>query len=196
MPVVKKTELAIAKEINPLVEKIRNVKITSPEIMSEATTYLSKVNQFLDKLTEEKEKMTKPINEALKEIRAKYKPTELILQELISKLRSEMSTYQTKEIAKQRAEEAKILAKVESGKLGIEKASDKMSFLAVPDKKVTVDSGSVSFIPTKTLKIVDIKLVPIEYYDINEKRCLDSLKLGKTVPGCEIEVIQVPRNSR
>ena len=192
----KTKELAIVKEINPLVLKIRNVKITSPKIMSEASEYLSQVNRYLDKLTADKEKLTKPLNAAIKEVRERYKPTELILQGLIQTLRNEMSSYQTKQISIQKKEEEKILAKVESGSLGIEKASEKMSSISTPDKRVESASGSVSFIATKKLKITNEELIPKEYYTLNESLCLAHLKLGKSVPGCEIEVVQIPRNSR
>ncbi len=193
---LKTKDVAILKQISPLEVKIRNVKITSPESMSEATEFLSQVNKFKDKITEEKEKITKPLNEALKEVRGRYKPAETIADELIGLLRTGMSKYQTQMIAEQREREAKILEKVESGKIGIEKASEKMAAIVAPEKTTSTDQGSVTFREDKVLKVVNLTLIPHEYFDLNERRALDALKAGQAVPGCEIELVQVPINRR
>lgn len=191
-------DIAIIKKINPVIEKINSFNIVSSETMQEGVQYLSQLNQFLDKLTEEKEKLTKPINEALKEIRSRYKPTELLLEGAISHLRSDMSAYQTTQLRIKEEEEKKIAARIGEGKgkLKIETAVEQINNLATPASKVSSDAGEVKFRTDKKLKITDGDLIPREYLIIDEKALFSALKLGKTIPGAEIELIQTPVNAR
>lgn len=191
-------EITIVKKINPVIEEVKNTKITSPETMTKAVSLLSTLNTFLDKLTEEKEKITKPMNEALKEVRGRYKPTELLLEEAIASLRSGMSTYQTQQLKTQKIEEDKIASRIGEGKgkLKVETAINKINELDNIPIKVSTDAGEVKFRTDKKLKITDPNLIPREYLIIDEKALLSALKLGNTIPGAEIELIQTPINSR
>ena len=190
-------EIAIVKKINPVIEEVNSIEITS-ETMPKAVELLSQLNKFLDKLTEEKEKITKPMNEALKEVRSRYKPTELLLEGAISHLRSDMSQYQTEQLRIKKEEEEKIAARIGDGKgkLKIETAVDKINNLNTPASKVSTDAGEVKFRTDKKLKITDENLIPREYLEINESKLLSALKLGNIIPGAEIELIQTPINSR
>lgn len=194
----KNKEIAIVKKINPVIEKINSFNIVSAETMQEGVQYLSQLNQFLDKLTEEKEKLTKPINEALKEIRSRYKPTELLLEGAISHLRSDMSMYQTEQLRIKKEEEEKIAARIGEGKgkLKIETAVEKINNLENIPSRVSSDAGEVKFRTDKKLKITDEKLIPREFLIIDEKSLFSALKLGKTIPGAKIELIQTPVNAR
>lgn len=189
-------ELTITKEINPLLLKAQTLEITSPKDMISATEILSQANKFLDKLTEDKEKMTKPINELLKEIRAKYKPNEEILTNIIKNIRLNMSTYQTEQLRLKRIDDEKIAARVAKGTLKVDTAIAKMEENQGPDQTIASDSGQIKFRTDKKLKITDPLAIPREYLEINEKEVLDALKLGKSIPGAEIELIQIPINSR
>lgn len=191
-------EIAIVKKINPVIEKINSFSIVSAETMKEGVQYLSQLNQFLDKLTEEKEKLTKPLNEALKEVRSRYKPTELLLEGAISHLRSDMSLYQTEQLKIQKIEEEKIANRIGEGKgkLKVETAIEKINNLDTPASHVSTDAGAVKFRTDKKLKITDETLIPREYLIIDEKKLFSSLKLGNTIPGAEIEEVQTPINSR
>lgn len=191
-------EIAIKKEISPLIEKAQNLKITGPKQITQATEFLSQANTYLDKLTEEKEKLTKPINEALKEIRARYKPTELVLQEAISTLRSSISKYQTEQLKLKQKEEEKIAARIGEGKgkIKLETAVEKMSSISTPAQNIQTDTGSIRFRTDKVLKITDPNKIPREYLILDESAILKALKLGAIIPGAEIELIQTPINSR
>lgn len=195
-PKAKQTEIAIAKKITPITEKITSLKINSPASMKEATEYLSQCNVFLDKLTEEKEKITKPMNEALKEVRSRYKPTELLLEQAISSLRSSISKYQTEQLRIKQEKEAKISERAAAGTIKVETAIRKMEDIKAPAENIQTDTGSLRFRTDKILKITDPLKIPREYLIIDEKSLLSTLKLGNIIPGAEIEEIQVPINSR
>lgn len=190
-------ELTIQKSLAPVVDQALALTIKTADDMPPAVELLSKLNQFNDRIVEEREKVTKPLNEALKAERARWKPMETANQSAIDHIRNEMSAYQTAETKRQKAQEAKIAADLASGKIKkIETAVKKIEAVKTPDKEVATTAGLVQFRETATLKILDINLIPREYMIVNEKEVLASLKAGKVVPGAEIELVQVPVNYR
>lgn len=194
----KSLEITIKKEISPIAEKAQSLVIDSEKGMKEATEMLSVLNKFNDKITEEKEKITKPLNEALKAERARWKPIELIYDAAIGLIRQKMSSYQTQKIKEAREEEQRIASRVKEGKgnLKAETAIKKIDEIERPEDRVTTDAGMVKFRTDKKLKVLDESKIPKKYFELNEKMLLEDLKAGKIVSGAEIEEIQVPINFR
>lgn len=179
-----------------VIDQVKTLQIVSQETMSVAVEYLSKCNKILDDLTKEKEKLTKPLNETLKEVRARYKPTELLLEEAIGNLRGQMSSYQTLQLRAKQEEETKIASKVATGYIKMETAMVKIDSLHEPEAHITTESGGLKFRTDKKLKIIDEFAIPRKYLLVDEKAIFADLKLGKTIPGAEIELVQTPINSR
>jgi len=188
----------LEKEMNPIMQSALSLEINDALAMKEATEILSTLNSRLDFVKEKRETVTKPMNEALKNARALFKPLESKLEEIIKVIRGSMSTYQTAEAQRVEIEEAKIAARVGEGKgkLKFDTAIRKMDNIVRADDVVTTSAGTVSFRPTPTLKITNELLIPREYFLVNEKLLLDNLKLGKVIQGAEIQIIQVPFNRR
>jgi len=186
------------KEISPVAVAAEELSITEAKDMEKATELLSTMNTFKDKVTKEKEKVTKPLNEALKAERARWKPIESLYEDAIKIVRSKMSLFQTAE-AKRRKEEAdKIANRIGEGKgkLKMETAVKKMEAIETAPSKVETNAGKISFRTDKKLKVVDEKKIPKAYWILDERKALADLKAGKNVPGCEIEEIEVPINFR
>lgn len=177
-------------------EKAKSLEIANKTQMSSAVLLLSQCNKALDRLTEECEKITKPMNEALKEVRARYKPAKTLLSDTITSLRSKMSVYQTEQTKVQFEAEAKIAIKVAEGKLSIETGVAKIEALGSTHDKINTDSGAVKFKAIEKLKITNADLIPRAYLLPDEKLILDDLKAGKEVPGAILEEIQIPINYR
>ena len=186
----------IVETILPAIPKLEAIKIKDAASMEKATEYMSKANKFLDALKKDREAITKPINDSLKAIRAKYKPTEDKLTAIVANIRTQMTVYQTEQLRLQAEEERKITDMIEKGTLTMETAIKKIENIETPANKTTTDLGSVSFRATPRLKIIDEKLIPREYLIINEDAIMGALKANITVPGAEIEIIQVPVNRR
>lgn len=188
----------IEKKVSVLVEQAQELVIVDNETLSQGVVLLSEMNKIVDRVTEEKEKVTKPLNEALKAERARWKPVENMYEEATVSLRAKMSTYQTELVRKQKEEEQKIAARIGEGKgkIKLDTAVRKMGEIEVAEKEVATDSGLVQFREVATLKITNEALIPREYLIINEKKLLEALKSGKTIEGCEIEIIQTPVNYR
>lgn len=190
----------VLKNIAPMIVEIKSnpIVISDIDTMTKATEYLSQANKNLDALTKDKELLTKPINESLKAIRAKYKPTETALEDIIASIRQEMSRYQTEQIRIQKEEQDKIANRIGEGrgKIKMETAIAKMDSLPQVINKTSTESGSLTFRPTSTLKIIDPIAIPRKYLIIDEVALLTALKAGIVVEGAEIEIIQVPINKR
>lgn len=181
-----------------LVATAEAVVIENQASMTEATELLSKVNKTLDSVKEEREKVTKPLNDALKAERARWKPVEDVLKPIVAGLREKMSEYQTALIKKQREEEAKIAARMKPGKgnLKADTAIRKMGEVDAPDTKVESDAGSVGFREKKVLKITDMKKIPKKFWIVDEDAVFEALKAGDAVAGAEIDIEMVPVNKR
>lgn len=192
------TTLVLQKQSAPIIERAQSITITSNEDMPVASELLSQLNQYMDRLTEEKEKVTKPLNEALKAERARWKPLEEAYNGAISAVRSAMTTFMTAEAKRVKEAEAKIIARVGdgTGKLKIDTAARKLGEIEKAPEKVVTDTGMVKFRTVQRLSITDTALIPREYLVPDEKMILDALKAGTAVAGCEIIEEQVPVNYR
>lgn len=184
------------KEVSPLLAQAESFDIKDPKSLEQATEFLSNLNAKLDQIVDSRETITKPLNEALKQARLKYKPIETTLEGAIDLIRDKMSAYATEINNERKKQEQKIQDKLENGKMSIPTALKKLETLDSVPSTVSSNSGSVSFRPVEKLKIVDPLLVPRQYLIIDEKAVLDDLKNGVKVAGCEIEVIQIAVNRR
>ncbi len=170
--------------------------ITTPGEAAKATEFLSRANKTLDALKAEEEKITAPLNEALRAARAPLAEPKKRLKETIALLRERLSNYQTL-ATKQALEETQKIAKRMANKtLRPETAIKKLDEIDSPLAKVETQTGSLTFRPKQVLKIVDFSKVPRAYLMVNEELALSALKANMDVPGCTIEIVQVPINRR
>jgi len=184
----------IQKEVSPIVKKAKALVISTPKELTKAVSILSELNIANDKITEEKEKVTKPLNEALKAERSRWKPMEIILETAITAIRQKMSSYQTEIAKKQKEEEAKVAEQLAKGEISFDEAT---KAIVLPDNEgIETKAGTVKFRTVQVLKVVDISLIPDEYWEIMESKLLADLKAGKTIAGVELEEQQVPINYR
>ena len=186
------------KEVPPLVARAQTIEIESAEDMIEATEILSQVNKRLDQMKAEKEKVLAPLREAANAEKARWKPLEDMFTPLVLRLRGLMGNYQTMMLKKQAEEQMKIASRIGDGKgkLKVETAIKKLGEMETVDAKIETEVGGLSFREKKQLKIVDIKLIPEQYWIVDEDAVFTALKEGTDVPGAEIEVVQVPVNKR
>lgn len=190
--------LVLQKKIVPIVREAEDLEIEVQDDMKGAVEILSQLNNFNDQITTEKEKVTKPLNEALKAERNRWKPIETMYADAIEGLREKMSVFQTRMEKERKAKEIAIASRIKSGKgnLSLEKGVEKIDALEKVEKEVATDVGLVQFREKKVLKITDPSLISMEYYMINEEKLLKALIEGKVVAGAEIDVKQIPVNYR
>lgn len=188
----------IEKEISPIVAKAQALTIKDEKSMTGGAELLSTLNLRLDKIVEEKEKITKPLNEALKVERARWKPFETVLDEAITLIRKKMGTYQTEQKRLADEEEARIAARVGEGKghLKAETAVRQMEDIDRPAGAVTAASGMVKFKTVKVFEVMDLALVPIEYHVADEVAIRKAMNAGIELPGVKYGTEQRPDNYR
>lgn len=188
----------IERKIIPLTTEASTLKITSNEDMEIATILLSKLNRINDEIDKEKQKVLAPLNKARQAEINRWKSTIILYDEAITTLREKISKYQTKAVQDQLEAERAIADRIGEGKghLTLETAVKKLSDLDTQPKEIITQFGSLKFRTEKRLKITNSSLIPRDYLIPDEKKLLDTLKLGTPVAGCEIEEIQVPINTR
>lgn len=200
----------LKKEASTLVKQAQSFTIAGPKDMEVATEKLSIINKRLDLIEEEREKITKPLNQALKVERARWKPIETELEEAKTILRSTMSTYQTEQKARADAEAAQIAARIKPGKgnLSPETGVQKIAELDAPSKEVVTEAGSVQFRAVKKLVVTNytevmhwavknnVSSVVLEVNETALKDYIINKREGTPIEGAHIEEIQVPYNNR
>lgn len=151
-----------------------------------------------DAIKEKKELITKPLNLALKNAREMFKPLENPYEDAIQILRMKMSGYQTAKLKAEEEAKAKIANRVGEGKgkIRLETAVEKIEEIGTTEKNASTEAGAVSFRTVKKFKIVDLKLVPIEYLMLNESLVTKVMKEGKELPGLAYFEEQIPVNYR
>lgn len=193
-----KKETQLIKKLEPLANRADTLEIIDSTSMIEATQILSRLNKLNDDIELESNKVLIPLKEAQKAEKARWAPAIQYYKAGIEQIRLKMKTYQTNLVNTQKLQEQSIVAKIAPGKghLSLDTAIKKIEELPDIDKTTSTDEGSVTFVETKTLKVIDLSLIPDMYWQINEKELLNDLKAGQIIPGAEIEIIQTPRNIR
>lgn len=188
--------MSIKNDKQITIPNFKPIAIKSTSDLSKATEILSKLNKLKDKILADKEKLTKPLNEALRNIRLKYKPAEEKLQNAIDQIRKEMSSYQNKVLLEQEASKDKLKKDLANGKITPNEAILTLANTKDPNARLNTENGSIKFVAQKRIKSINIKLLPIEYHLANEVLIRKDMLSGKTIKGVEYETIQVPVNRK
>jgi hypothetical protein len=186
----------IQKELAPIVDSALSIKAVTAQNMPQATELLSRLNILNDRIEAEEDKITVPLEQALKAERARWKPAKSAYKTGIDYLRNLISVFQTNEVKRIRAEEAKVAQQINDGKITLEKGIKKIDKIEQVEEKVKTDNGSVSFREDQVLKITDRLSIPKYYWIVDEDLLLADLKAGKVVTGAELDIQLIPINRR
>lgn len=164
--------------------------IKTDEDLSSATELLGKIKTVGKMISSKKLSITKPLNEALKNIRAFFSPLEEQWEKAEQIVKVKMIDYQNKKMAKAAAEEKKVEKKVAEGKLSFEKAAEKIEAVA-PQKNITTESGAAQFRTVKEVVIDNETLIPREYFVVDLVKVRKVALAGVNIPGVRIVEKQV-----
>lgn len=140
--------------------------ITTDAEYEKASDMLVGVKKHLREVTTQKRKITDPMNLALKETRALFKPIEDKLGSAKDLISQGMLDYRAKQREEAAAAEAELEAKVESGEMDLDDALSQMPSDS-QDKTTYGKKGATTVRTIKEVNIVDPKLVPAEYWVID-----------------------------
>lgn len=182
----------IETEVNPIIAEANSLTVSDETGKAKASQLLASLTLYLDRTVKDREAITKPMLASLNAVRAKYKPIETTLTAGIDILRANIGKYQTEQLKLNKIEEDKIASRVGDGrgKLKEETAMRQIDALVTPETKVIADNGTITFRTDRVLKVIDISLIPDEYFDLNESKLLKAMKAGLTVNGAILEEIQ------
>lgn len=178
------------KDIIKFKGSVGELVVKNDSDLEKASVLLTSINKVLGSIEGEKNKVLKPLNEAVKAERARWKPIETVYEDMVAGIRSKMSIYQTDKFNQARIDTQKLADRMGEGKgkLKVETVQAKLAQIEQPQKKV----ASVSFREDRVLKIVDESKIPRKYLVIDKTAVKDDLKNGIDVPGAILETVLVP----
>ena len=147
--------------------------------MADASAYREQLKNTLSIVETVHETQYRPLKDQVDLVTAKFSPLEKSLTSVVKSLNSSMGAYQTKLIKDAQIEAEKIAARIGEGKghLKFETAMAKLADITRPE--VLAETG---FINRPKLSIVDITLIPKEYFVLDEKALKAALDKGVVVP--------------
>lgn len=195
LDLIKKEEVEkIIKPVPAFLKAAKEIKIKTLVDFEKASGGLIKITAEEKRIKGELKSVVGPIEESVKKVKGWFKPALDTLGEAGDLLRDKIGAYQTEINDKAKAKKEEIAEKVNSGEISAEKAGSQIAKVeAKAENKVFNGNGSVSFTTHRFVKVVDLKLVPVEYLmpdmvKIN-KAILDE---GKEIAGCSLVVEQRP----
>lgn len=186
----------ITKELTPFSQRVSTISIVDEASMLEAAGVRTSLKDLLKKVVDHKEKKTKPLNQALKEIRAETKPLETAIEDALDTLNRKMTVYQTEAEKKADIERAKIAERVGEGKghLKPETAVAKMAEVDAPAAQV----GGVKFTTARKFEVMDVVILLTEneagstYVEANEAAIRKAMYAGIELKGVRYFTEKVP----
>ncbi len=154
------------------------IRVNSQPTLEQAKKSLAEVKEIRKVIEEKKSSIINPLNEALKNARALFKPVEDRVSVIENYLKGEILRYNNKLLEEQKKREAEAEKKIQSGATfaeavkTIERVAEKIE--TIPTRKI------------KRLKITDENLIPRKFLIIDEVAIKRALFAGEKVPGCEL----------
>ena len=170
--------IKIAEEKAMTLADNSRIKVNSQPTLDQAKISLTQVKEIKKIVQEKKDSVVKPLNEALKNTRALFRPIEDKVDIIETYLKGEVLRYNTKLLQEQRKREEDAQAKIEAGATFEEAtklvANTEKKIYAIPTRKI------------KRLKITDASKIERQFLVPNEQAIKEALLAGIKVSGCEL----------
>lgn len=146
----------------------------------------AKIKQVGKLIKEKKESVSRPLLDALNNFRDLFKPIEQSQKQAEELVDSKMLTFYKEQQCKREEEKLKIAQKVETGYIKPETAIKKMENLTEAPQAVKSEVGTTFVKKIPSMRIVDEKLIPDEYWVIDMVKLRQAVvRERKEVPGVE-----------
>jgi len=159
----------LTKELTPIKAKVSKINnninclvVKSDQDLELATDLLGGIKNVGREIKEKKENITKPLNEALRNVRAFFAPVESQWIGAERKVKMIMVDYNNFKQAEARKKIEVIEKKVEKRTMTFESAADQIESVS-PKKSVEGKTGAVQFRTVREVIITDEKKLPREY---------------------------------
>lgn len=158
-------------------------KITNADDLAKGTDLLKKIKDIGKAVTERKKEITDPLNNALKSARDLFRPIEQNYAEAERIVKNKILEWQRVEDERIKKEQNKIATKVESGKMSLEKAVDKMEDVGTVQTSAKGKTGAISTREIPKYEVTEENKVPREYCSPDMAKIKRALDAGIEVPG-------------
>ena len=174
------TDLSLYKAKITRVEKeALDLLIKSEEDLVRATDTLSKIKTVAKDIEGFKKGITDPINLALKNTRSLFYPLEEGWANAEMVVKQKMIDYRQAAERKRVEEEAKLLKKIEEGKISVEKAAMKLETIPLVEKKIEGKKGEINFKKVWKYEVLDYTLLPMKYLQANSGAIWADVRSGQ-----------------
>jgi hypothetical protein len=176
------SSLVIVKENVLTIEELKNLKITSQATLESSAEGLKRISKVSKIIKEEKDKNIKPLRQVIANINDFWKPFEISIYETETNLKVEQGKWKKKVDEAEAKEKARLAEQFQSGNASmeeIEKSGEKLQKLE--EKKSIIKTFTY-----KGVRILDKKLIPLEFMEPNESLIKMTIESGIPVPGAEI----------
>ena len=179
-------EVAVVKQqATKALQAAELLTIKTEKDAESATDILSKIKTVGKMIKERKEQITKPLSEALNSARDLFKPIEQNHAEAERIIKSKLLNWQEAERKRIEKDTAKVVDKMESGKMSTEKAVAKIEDIGEVQTKVTGKVGQISTREVPKYKVTNEEIVPREFCSPDMAKIKKALDAGIQVPGAE-----------
>ena len=174
--------LVVVKQNVSTIEELKGLKITSQATLESSAEGLKMISKVSKIIKEEKDKNIKPLRQVIANINDFWKPYEMTIAGIETGLKSEQMKWKKKVDEATAIEKAKLAEKFNKGEATmeeIEKSGEKL-------QKLEDKTSVIKTFTYKGVRILDKKLIPLEFMEPNESLIKTTIESGILVPGAEI----------
>lgn len=190
----------LQQQAAPVIKQVETLVIKTKDDMEAAGKFRESLKQVEKAVKADKEKITKPLNEALKQVRAKYASIEDMVEAALLGLNKKMGAWQTVELARADAEAKKIADRTSAGRLKPETAVKKLGEIDKPADTLAAGTG---FMAVQKFEVVGLNELSEErdadgstYILPNEPKIRAAMRDGRQLAGVRYYTEQVPKSGR
>jgi len=178
----------LEKEVNVLFKNSVDLKISNAETLAVGIDLKDNLKAKGKVIKETKEGITKPMNLALKNTRAMFKPAETYYADAVKLVKEKIGKYVIAQEEKKAEKERAIREKIESGAINTEEAEMKIEKLKEVNKEG--ETGKMHMTTRKGVEITDESQIPGKYWSLNMVLVRKEALAGIEIPGVKVVVIR------
>ena len=176
----------LEKEVNVLFKNSVDLKISNAETLAVGIDLKDNLKAKGKVIKETKEGITKPMNLALKNTRAMFKPAETYYADAVKLVKEKIGKYVIAQEEKKAEKERAIREKIESGAINTEEAEMKIEKLKEVNKEG--ETGKMHMTTRKGVEITDEAQIPRKYLSLNMVLIRKEALAGIEIPGVKVVV--------
>lgn len=174
--------LVVVKRETQNISELKELKITSIATLESSAEGLKMISKVSKIIKAEKDKNIKPLRQVIANINDFWKPYEMIIDAAEENIKVEQGKWKRKVDAEAAKEKEKLAEQFKSGEAtmaDIEKSGEKL-------QKFEDKTSLIKTYTWKGVRILDKKLIPLDFMEPNTGAIQAAIEAGMPVPGAEI----------